>query len=87
MVERSNGFEAAVSGYRKKAITVTWITVCVLGVLFLALAVSLFVDLLGRTIEYTLELGDELPSAYTLSGGHGDAEYDFGSEDGVFDPR
>jgi len=85
MVERSNGFEAAVSGYRKKAITVTWITVCVLGVLFLALAVSLFVDLLGRTIEYTLELGDELPSAYTLSGGHGDAEYDFGSEDGVFD--
>lgn len=85
MVERSNGFEDAVVEYRKKATTVTWVTVCILGVLLLALAISLFVDLLGSTIEYTLELGDELPSAYTLSGGHGGAEYDFGSEDGVFD--
>ena len=85
MIEKSNGFEDAVVGYRKKAIAVTWVTVCVLGVLLLALAISLFVDLLGRTIEYTLELGDELPSAYTMSGGHGDATYDFGAEDGVFD--
>lgn len=85
MVEKSNGFEDAVLGYRKKATLVTWVTVFILGVLLLALAVSLIVDLLGRTIKYTLELGDELPSAYTMSGGHGDATYDFGSEDGVFD--
>lgn len=85
MVGKSNGFEGAVAQYRKKATLVTWVTVFILGALLVALAISLFIDLLGRTIEYTLELGDELPSAYTLSGGHGDAEYDFGAEDGVFD--
>ena len=84
MVDK-NGFKEAVLGYRKKATLAAFVTVCILGALLLALAISLFIDLLGRTIEYHLELGDELPSAYTMSGGHGDAEYDFGSEDGVFD--
>ena len=85
MGRRSNGFEAAVAGYRKKAFLSLFVTLGVLGVLFVGLVISLIVDLAGRTIEYTLELGDELPSAYTLSGGHGDATYDFGAEDGVFD--
>lgn len=85
MLEKSNGFEGAVAEHRKKVTRFVWVTAFVLGLLIVALAVSLFIDLLGRTIEYTLELGDELPSAYTLSGGHGDAEYDFGAEDGVFD--
>ena len=86
MTKRENGFEGAVLKYRKKTKKLIFATVCILAILFLALAISLFVDfVIGRTIEYTLELGDELPSAYTLSGGHGDAKYDFGTEDGVFD--
>lgn len=84
MTKRSNGFYGAVSEYKKKTRLCLLATVGILGVLFLALAVALIFDLAGRTIEYNLELGDELPSAYTLSGGHGDARYDFGAEDGVF---
>ena len=85
MGRRSNGFEAAVARYRKKAFFSLFVTLGILGVLFVALAISLAVDLAGRTIEHTLELGEELPSAYTISGGHSDAVYDFGAEDGIFD--
>ena len=59
------------------------ITVCALAVLMVVLVVSLFVDVLGSNIEYTLEAGDFLPSAQSLSGKAG-AEYDFGDGDGVF---
>ncbi len=85
MGRRSNGFEAAVARYRKKAFFSLFVTLGILGVLFVALAISLAVDLAGRTIEHTLELGEELPSAYTISGGRSDAVYDFGAEDGIFD--
>ena len=81
----SNSFEKAVIRYRKKAFFALLVTVCILAILFIALAVALIVDILGRTIEYNLELGDELPSAYTLSGGKSGATYDLGTEDGVFD--
>ena len=58
-------------------------TLCAIAVLMVALAVALFVDILGMKIKYTLEAGDELPSAAKLSGRAG-AEYDFGDEDGEF---
>ena len=68
----------------KKVTVFVKMTVCALAVLMLVLAVSLFVDVLGMNIEYTLEAGDMLPSAQSLSGKAG-AEYDFGDGDGVFD--
>ena len=68
----------------KKVTVFVKMTVCALAVLMLVLAVSLFVDVLGMNIEYTLEAGDILPSAQSLSGKAG-AEYDFGDGDGVFD--
>lgn len=75
----------AVRIYRKKAFAAVRITLFALGVLFLALLVALAVDLASARIEYHLELGEELPNAYTLSGGKTGAVYDFGSADGSFD--
>ncbi len=83
--KRIVGLYNAVKIYRKKAFSAVWITLSVLGVLFLALTVALAVDLANANIEYRLELGEELPNAYTLSGGKTGAVYDFGAEDGSFD--
>ncbi len=67
----------------KKATIALKITVCVLAALLVALTVALIIDLVGMTIKYTLEAGDELPSAMSLSGRSG-AKYDFGDYDGEF---
>lgn len=77
------GFRKAVDENIKKMTLCVKITACALAVLMVALAIALFVDILGMKIEYTLEAGDELPSAAKLSGRAG-AQYDFGDEDGEF---
>lgn len=77
------GFRKAVNENIKKMTLCVKITACALAFLMVVLAVALFVDILGMKIEYTLEAGEELPSAAKLSGRAG-AEYDFGDEDGEF---
>ena len=77
------GFRKAVNENIKKMTLCVKITACALAVLLVALAVALLIDILGMKIEYTLEAGDELPSAARLSGRAG-AEYDFGDGDGEF---
>ena len=72
-------FAKAVDKNIKKMSLITKITVCALAALMVALVITLIVDVAGMTIEYTLEAGDELPSAARLSGRAG-AEYDFGNE-------
>lgn len=59
------------------------ITVVALALCMVALTVCLVLDLLSLRIEYTLEAGDELPSAAVISG-YPDAKYDFGNGDGDF---
>lgn len=72
---------------RKQRRGVVWlcvkVTVCLLAVLFLALAIALIVDIVGMKIEYTHEAGEQLPTAAYLCGEIG-AEYDFGDGDGNF---
>lgn len=76
-------FANAVDKNIKKISRMTKITVCALAALLVALVVSLFVDVLSMNIKYTLEAGDNLPTAARLSGRAG-AEYDFGNLDGDF---
>lgn len=67
----------------KKMTLAVKITVCVLAALMLALTVALILDIVGMTIKHTLEAGDTLPSAMSLSG-RSDAKYEFGDYDGEF---
>ncbi|MBO5416298.1 MAG: transglutaminase domain-containing protein [Clostridia bacterium] len=67
----------------KKVTLALKITVCVLAALMIFLAVALIIDIVGLTIEHTLEAGDKLPSAVSLSG-KSNARYEFGDYDGEF---
>ncbi len=72
-----------VAGNIKKMTLAVMVTVAAIAVCMAALTVALVIDVLSLKIEYTLEAGDDLPSAMALSG-HSDAEYDFGNGDGDF---
>lgn len=73
----SDSFKKAISANIKKVITYIKITASLTAILMLALIVTLIVDITAMSIDYTLEAGEELPSASKLSGRSG-AVYDFG---------
>ena len=73
---------------RKSMTRIVWVTVAVIALLLVALTVSLIVDLAGRKIRYTLEAGDELPSAASLCGRAGAAyESELENLDLIFERR
>ncbi|MBQ7384298.1 MAG: transglutaminase domain-containing protein [Clostridia bacterium] len=76
-------FVANVEKNIKKTTRAAIITACVLAALMIALTVVIIIDIVGLTIKYTLEAGEELPSAMALSG-RSDARYEFGDYDGEF---
>ena len=73
----SGSFKKAISANIKKVLRYLKITASVTAVLMVALIVALIIDITAMSIDYTLEAGEELPSASRLSGRSG-AIYDFG---------
>ena len=73
----SGSFKKAISANIKKVLRYLKITASVTAVLMVALIVTLIIDITAMSISYTLEAGEELPSASRLSGRSG-AIYDFG---------
>ncbi len=79
----SNSFKKAVAANIKKILRYLKITASVTAALMVALIVALIIDITAMSISYTLEAGEELPSASKLSGRSG-AVYDFGDNGEVF---
>ncbi len=83
-IDHKESFRKDIEAKRELAVFALKITVLALAVLFVLLAITLVVDLVGSKIEYTLEAGETLPSSDELSGRDG-TEYDFGILNGKFE--
>ena len=79
----SASFKKAIAANIKKVLRYLKITASITAVLMVALIVTLIIDITAMSISYTLEAGEDLPSASRLSGRSG-AIYDFGDNDEEF---